>query len=86
MLADLYANHFDDLAGAERTVREICSQPEATPTHISVSLHRLADWQLKIGADPVAARRSLEEICERLPGTHLATMARHRINQLPACQ
>jgi hypothetical protein len=84
MLADLYANHFDDLAGAQRTVHEICRHPDVTPTQISISLHRLADWQLKIGADPVAARRSLEEICERLPDTHLAMMARQRINQLPA--
>jgi len=86
MLADLYANHFDDLAGAQRTIQEVCMQPDVTPTQISVSLHRLADWQLKVGADPLAARRSLEEICERLPGTHLAMMARQRINQLPASE
>ena len=84
MLAELYATHFDDLAGAQRTVQDICAQPNATPSHISVALHRLADWQLKIGEDPVAARRSLDEICQRMPGTHLAKMARHRINQLPA--
>jgi len=84
MLADLYANQFNDLGGAERTIYEICSQPKATPSQISVALHKLADWQLKTGRDPVAARHSLETICEAMPGTHLATMARHRINQLPA--
>jgi hypothetical protein len=83
MLAELYANHFHDLSEAERTVFEICSQPKTTPSQISVSLHRLADWQLKLGQDPVAARRALQMVCDRLPGTHLAHMARLRINQLP---
>ncbi len=84
MLAELYANHFGDLAGAERTIQDVCNSPNATPGQISVALHRLADWHLKLAEDPVAARRALEAICQEMPGTHLATMARHRINQLPA--
>ena len=48
-----------------------------------MALHRLADWQLKLGGDPVAARRALQLVCERLRGTHLARMAQLRINQLP---
>src|SRR5438105_13284608 len=84
MLAELYAIHFGDLAGAQRTIHEICAQPDATPSDISVALHRLADWQLKPGENPVGARDALEEICQRFPETHLATMARQRINQLPS--
>jgi hypothetical protein len=83
MLAELYATRFDDLAGAQRTIRDICAQPNTNPPQISIALHRLADWQLKIAEDPVAARQALEEICARLPGTHLAIMARHRMKQLP---
>lgn len=83
MLADLYANHFHDLAEAERTILEICDQPQVTPPQLSVALHRLADWQLKLGNDPVAARRALQLICDRLRGTHLARMAQLRMNQLP---
>jgi len=83
MLADLYAKHFHDLAEAERTVLEICAQPQVTPPQLAVALHRLADWQLKFGGDPVAARRALQLVCERLRGTHLARMAQLRINQLP---
>jgi hypothetical protein len=83
MLADLYANHFHDLAEAERSVLEICDQPQVTPPQLSVALHRLADWQLKLGGDPMAARRALQLVCERLRGTHLARMAQLRINQLP---
>jgi len=83
MLAELYANHFRDLTEAERTIIEICSQPKTTPSQLSVALHRLADWQLKLGQDPNAARRALQMVCDRLPGTHLAHMARLRMNQLP---
>jgi len=86
MLADLYANHFNDLAEAQCTILEICDQPQLTPTQLSLALHRLADWHLTIAQDPDAARRALLVICDRLPGSHLAHMARLRINQLPRTQ
>jgi tetratricopeptide (TPR) repeat protein len=84
MLAELYANHFHDLAEAERTIRGLASQPGTNATQFAIAFHRLADWHLKPGDDPVAARRALEEICKKMPGTHLDKMARLRINQLPA--
>lgn len=84
MLADLYANHFNDLGEAQRTILDLCAHPKVTGSQMAVALHRLADWQLKLAQDPLAARRSLELICERLNGTHLARMAQLRINQLPA--
>jgi hypothetical protein len=84
MLADLYANHFNNLTEAEQTILDLCSQPTTTSSQLAVALHRLADWHLKLGKDPAAARRALLMICERLPGTHLAHMAQLRINQLPA--
>jgi hypothetical protein len=84
MLAELYSNQFHDLSEAERTICELCDEPETTISQVSIALHRLADWQLKLRGDPVAARRVLEEICKRMPGTHLDKMARLRINQLPA--
>lgn len=83
MLAELYACHFNDLAGAERTMRELCSQPNVTPSDVGVAMHRLADWHLQFGDDPAAARRALEKICAEFPGTHLDRMARLRINRLP---
>ena len=83
MLADLYASHFHDLSGAERTVLEICDQPTVNSSQISVALHRLADWHLKLARDPSGARRALGLLAERLEGTHLARMARLRLNQLP---
>jgi hypothetical protein len=84
MLAELYANQFQDLREAEQTILEICDQPKLNPSQLSVALHRLADWQLKLGTDPDAARRALQIICDRLPRTHLARMAQLRIAQIPA--
>ena len=83
MLADLYANQFKDLPEAERTVHELCEEPATTMSQVSLAFQKLADWHLNLRGDPDGARRALEEICARMPGTHLAVMARHRINQLP---
>ena len=82
MLASLYANNFHNLAEAEQTVLDICEQPKTTTSQLAVGLHRLAEWHLQAG-DPAAARRDLQMICDRLPGTHLAHMAQLRMNQLP---
>jgi hypothetical protein len=84
MLAGLYANQFNDLPEAEQSILEICEQPRTTPSQLSIALHRLADWHLERAGDPAAARRVLQMICNRLPGSHLARMAQLRMNQLPA--
>ncbi len=84
MLAELYATHFHDLPAADQTIRDLCEQTNVTPSQVAVALHRLADWQLKEGADPVAARRALEEVCRRFPGSHLDKMARLRLQAIPA--
>jgi hypothetical protein len=83
MLAELYALHHHDLHAADATLRELCAQPDLSISDFAVALHRLADWHLKLGEDPHAARQVLECICARLPGTHLDRMARQRIALLP---
>ena len=83
MLAELQANQFKDIAEAEQIVLEMCNQPNVTPSQVSIALHKLADWHLNISGDPEAASRALEVIVHRLPGTHLAHMARLRGAQLP---
>lgn len=83
MLAELYAVKFRDLRAAEQTVSELCEQPATTPSQMAVALHKLADWELGVGEDPEAAKLALEQICRRVPGSHLDRMARLRINQLP---
>ncbi len=82
MLAELYANQFHDVDEAARTIYELCAEPTTTLSQISIALHRLADWHVKLRGDPVAARRVLAEISTRMPGTHLDNMARNRMNQL----
>lgn len=84
MLAGLYANHFGDLAGADRIIRDTCAQETANPSEVCVAFNQLADWHLQLANDPVAARDALEEICRRFPDTHMGRMARRRIQQLPA--
>jgi hypothetical protein len=84
MLAELYANQFHDLAEAEHTVLEVCNHARTSPSQLAVALHRLADWRLKLADDPEGARRALQMICDRLPGTHLSRMAKVRLDQLPA--
>lgn len=83
MLAALYANQFHDLKEAEKTIYDLCAEPSTTLSQVSIALHKLADWHLNLCGNPVAARRVLEEICARMPGTHLGMMAQRRIQQLP---
>ena len=83
MMADLYANHFRDLALAQQTILDICNQPKVTLPQVSIALHRLADWHLNLAQDPRAARRALQMLCDHCAGTHLARMAQIRIDQLP---
>jgi hypothetical protein len=82
MLAELYANHFNDLAEADRLVHELCRQTEITRAQMSEALHRLADWHLKLGRNAPAARQVLQEICEAFPATHFGDMAQKRISEL----
>ena len=84
LLAELYASQFNDLSEAEQTILEICDHPKTTPSQLSLALHRLADWHLKETSNPDGARRALQIICDRLPGSHLARMAQLRLQQLPA--
>lgn len=84
MLADLYANHFHERDEADAAIRQLCHQPNITGAQISYAFNRLADWHLNSGDDPASARRALEEICCRTPGSTFARLARQRIDQLPA--
>jgi len=84
MLAELYANHFNDLVEADRLVHQICRQTNITREQMSQALHRLADWHLQVGRDRSAACRALEEICQAFPATHYGDLAQQRIRTLSA--
>jgi hypothetical protein len=83
LLAELYANHFGDLAGADRIIRETCAHPATNASQVCAALNQLADWHMNLANDPAAARSALEEICRRFPDTHMNRMARLRLQQLP---
>lgn len=83
MLATLYAEQFDELSEARRTVHELCAQPGLTPYQISHAFTRLADWHLSRGDDPAGARAALTEIQIRCADTPFALSAEHRLRHLP---
>lgn len=83
MLAELYAEHFHDLDTADQTVRDLCLQPDLNPGQVYTALTRLADWHLKLGDDPIAARTALEIVCKAYAGTHLGRLAEARLSQVP---
>jgi hypothetical protein len=83
LLAELYAERFQDLTLADQTVDELCGQPGCSGIQISLAYHRLADWHLNLGEDPASARRALQRIMDRLPGSHFALMAAQRLERLP---
>lgn len=83
MLATLYAEQFGELRDARATIFELCEQPDLTPFHIAQAFNRLADWELNRAQDPVGARTALTEITVRCAGTPFATVAEHRLRELP---
>lgn len=84
MLAELYARHFHDLPEADRTIIELCDQPNLSGAQISMALQRLADWHLKLGDNPHGARRAFEAVCIKLPGSYFAREAQQRMARLPS--
>jgi len=84
MLAELYALHFRDLPTADRTVHDLCAQPNVNASQVSAALHKLADWYLVVDENPAAARSVLEEVELQYPNTHLAHMTHQRLRRLPA--
>jgi hypothetical protein len=83
MLAELYARQHRDIEGAARVVLDVCQHPKTQSAEISLACHKLADWQMEIAENPDGARAALQLLCRKLPGTHFATMAGQRMNQLP---
>jgi len=82
MLAEIQAEHLQDLAGAQTTIERLLSEPEPAATSVSAALNRLADWHLKLGQDPDSARAALERIVQSCPETEHAYHASQRIAHL----
>jgi outer membrane protein assembly factor BamD (BamD/ComL family) len=82
LLAEIQAENLNDLQGARNAIEKICTQPGHPPNSIAYALNTLADWQLKHGQDPEAARQTLERIGSMLPDTEYANLAAQRIAHL----
>lgn len=82
MLAEIQAEHLNDLPAAEMIIQRFCQQPNHAPRNIAYALNTLADWHLKLSVDPDAAREALQKIMELLPGTEFALLAEQRIGHL----
>jgi tetratricopeptide (TPR) repeat protein len=82
MLAEIEAEHFNDLAAAELTIERWIAQPELTPSNLAAALNRLADWHLRFGDDPDSARGALQRIIDTFPESEQAYVASQRIAHL----
>jgi tetratricopeptide (TPR) repeat protein len=82
MLAEIQAEHMDDVPGAQLTIERFIAQPGHGPKNIAFALNSLADWHLKYARDVEAARQALEKIVELLPDTELSMGAAQRLAHL----
>jgi outer membrane protein assembly factor BamD (BamD/ComL family) len=82
LLAEIQAENLNDLPTACITVQRVCNQAKHTPQNIAYAFNTLADWHLKLSADPDAAREALQQIIQRFPDSDLALMAEQRIAHL----
>jgi len=83
-LAEIQAENLNDLAATELTIQRLCAQSGHTPVKVAFALNSLADWHLKRGLDPEAARQDLERIVELFPASEYAALAAQRIAHLPS--
>ena len=68
--AGIQAENLNDLPAAAATIQETLEDPDKVRFNLPVALNKMADWQLTIAGDTSAAKRTLEQIREALPGTH----------------
>lgn len=82
LLAEIHAENLNDLQGAEIAIQKIINCPAHTAAQVAGALNTLADWQLKFGQDPDAARESLQKVVDLLPNTPQSQMAAQRMAHL----
>ena len=80
--ASIQAEDLDDLPAAVMTIQETLEDPDKVRFNLPVALNKMADWQLTIARDASAAKRTLEQIREALPGSQAAQFASQRLASL----
>ncbi|MCL5097187.1 MAG: tetratricopeptide repeat protein [Candidatus Omnitrophica bacterium] len=79
LLAEIQAEDLKDLPTARDTLNRILQQEGHAQKNIAYTLNRLADWELKIGQNPDAARQALEQVQQRFPDSEPAYLASQRL-------
>ncbi|MHB8522144.1 MAG: tetratricopeptide repeat protein [Limisphaerales bacterium] len=82
LLAEIQAENLNDSFAAQKTIEHLAGQSGHTPKNVAHAFNRLADWQLKLGQDPAAARATLERIIQVFPDSQEAHAASQRIAHL----
>jgi len=81
-LAAIQAEDLRDLPGATETLNELLNQPGLPAGRTIAALQTLADLQMNLGRDAVAARRSFERIIQLFPNSPASLTAQQRIAHL----
>jgi tetratricopeptide (TPR) repeat protein len=81
-MAAIQAEDQRDLAAATATLNELLEQPGLPPARTVAALQTLADWQMNLGRDTAAARRSFERIIQIFPDSPVSLAAEQRIAHL----
>ena len=84
--ASIQAENLDDLPAAVATIQETLEDPDKVRFNLPVALNKMTDWQLMIAGDTSAAKRTLEQIREALPGSQAAQFASQRLASLDASE
>ena len=84
--ASIQAENLNDLPAAVATIQETLEDPDKVRFNLPVALNKMADWQLTIAGDTSAAKRTLEQIREALPGSQAAQFASQRLASLDASE
>jgi len=81
-LAEIQAQDLHDLPSATETLNELLGQSGLPTSRTVAILQTLADWQMNLGRDAAAARRSFERIIQLFPDTPASLAAQQRIAHL----
>ena len=84
--AAIQAENLGDLSTAAATIQETLSDPKQLNYRLPVALNKMAEWQLAIAGDPVAARRTLRQIQTALPNSQAAQLSAQRLASLDSSE
>ena len=86
LVAEILAEHMNDMPGAELTIQRLIAQPGHAPRSLAYALNSLADWHLKYDQDREAAGRDLEKIIALLPDSEMSAAASQRLAHLAGAE